>query len=543
MTNLKTRFIQAVSSFRERIGRIAFCLYKKIGEIRICIKGGRLPKEEMLTHLGRLIDSVASGIISLDRTGRIRIFNQAAEVMLGLPRGAVIGLSLPEVARIISADSRGLRGFLERLSDAVWAAGAAIDIEYDMPLQYGARRIISYSVYPLGSRPWSVDDGVVIVFDDITRRKDMEDQVYDTKKKLQTVFDGITDGIQVVDNEFRVIAVNKSMSSLMGRNIQVGRHCYEACVFGMKICEDCPAEETFGSGRSTTITKHIQSLGAANSDGRERIVEITTFPLYDRGNRVVQVVEYVKDVTERVRLAERLEHSRRLAQIGEMAARVAHEVRNPLNAIIGAAHFLATEYADSDTARKFTDLIVRQATRVNQVASDLLSISRPQGIRLTDVNINAVIEQVLDAMCEQIKSQKIAVRTDIDTDIPLIRADVMQIEQAVQNLVRNAVEAMPEGGKLTITTKCAGDDIIIKIEDSGPGIPKAERERVFQSFYTTKTRGTGLGLTIVRSVLERHGGGIEIEQPETSGTRVMVRLPITDRFRRTRLGDCIAQGV
>ena len=174
-----------------------------------------------------------------------------------------------------------------------------------------------------------MDNGVVISFEDITRKKDMEDQVSDARKRLQAVFDGITDGIQVIDGEFRITAANRSMNSLIGRKVAVGSHCFESCFFGARICEDCPATETFHAGHSASLTKKLTLKKAGTMEVAERVVEISTFPVLDRAGRVVQVVEYIKDVTERVRLAERLEHSRRLAELGEMAARVAHEVRNP----------------------------------------------------------------------------------------------------------------------------------------------------------------------------------------------------------------------
>ncbi len=526
MKRLRTRFDAAASRLGAQAGRVFSCLSKKVRETRICIKGGRPPGEEMLMHMARLLDSVASGIISLDGAGRIRVFNAAAEELFGAPAGAVIGLPFSEVGRIIGADFQCLRGFLEKLNNAVWAAGAAIDLEHELKGRDGARKVISYSVYPLGRTPWSVDNGVVIVLDDITRKKEMEDKIYDAKKTLQAVFDGITDGIQVVDSEFRVIAVNKSMSRLLNRRISAGGYCYEACVFGAKICEDCPAIETFASGKAATITKAIPSSSAVGGGSRGRIVEITTFPIYGRNNGVAQVVEYIKDVTERVRLAERLEHSRRLAELGEMAARVAHEVRNPLNAIIGAAHYLATEYEGAVAARKCTDLIIRQASRVNQVASDLLSMSRPQALRPTDININAVLEQALDAVCGQIRGQGIEVISRLDSHVPVIHADEMQIEQAMQNIIRNAIEAMPDSGVLTVASEYKDGHVVVAIEDTGPGIPEENKKKIFRSFFTTKTRGTGLGLTIVQNVLKNHGGDIRIEQSKTGGARVLVRLPV-----------------
>ena len=211
-----------------------------------------------------------------------------------------------------------------------------------------------------------------------------------------------------------------------------------------------------------------------------------------------------------------------------MAARVAHEVRNPLNAIAGAAHYLSTEYRDDENIRKFTSLIDRQATRVNQVASDLLSVSRPMRLCLGDVNINAVLEEVLDSLSEPARCQGITAEIDMRPDIPLIKADEFQIEQALQNILRNAIEAMPDGGTLRVSSAVSdgGACVDILIQDTGHGIPEADKSRIFQSFFTTKIKGTGLGLTIVQRVLKNHGGEIVMEQPDAGGTRVLVRLPV-----------------
>ena len=483
--------------------------------------------DDILRHLGSLLNSVTTGIISLDGERRIRTFNASAEKLFALPRAIVIGRPMNEIGRIMGFDEHVLRALWERLIDAVWAAGAALDLEYDLLMKNGRRRVISYSVYPLGRMAWSTGNGVVIMLEDITRKKEMEDQVSDARKRLLAVFEGITDGIQVIDGDFRITAVNKSMTALLERDIKINNHCYEACSFDIKVCVDCPAEETFRTGQPSSITKTLPQTGGGPG-GRDRVVEISTFPLLDRGGRVVQVVEYIKDVTERVRLAERLEQSRRLAELGEMAARVAHEVRNPLNAITGAAHYLGTEYAGDETVLKFTDLIKRQAVRVNQVASDLLYVSKPIRTRMATVNVNAVFDQALGSLCEQLRDQNIAVAQDPRRDLPLIQADELQIEQALHNILRNAIEAMSGGGSLRTSTTVSDDGawVEIRIQDTGDGIKGQDRKRVFQSFFTTKIKGTGLGLTIVQRVLKNHGGEIVLEQPETGGTRALVRLPV-----------------
>jgi len=521
--SVRQRAVKGVRSWEDDLKRLAAA--------RQIAKNQDSGKDDDLYHLSSLLDSVATGIISLDGEGRIRVFNAAGEKLFGIPRVMVIGHRMNEIGRMMGFDDHGRKALWDRLSDAVWAAGAALDLEFDLVAKSGHRQVISYRVHPLGRMAWSIGNGVVIMLEDITRKKEMEDQISDARKRLLAVFDGITDGIQVVDSEFRVTAVNRSMTPLIGRIMKPGERCSEACPFSVTARADCPAEETFQTGQPVSVSRKLTTVIERGTE--ERVVEISTFPLLDRGNRVVQVVEYIKDVTERMRLAERLDQSRRLAELGEMAARVAHEVRNPLNAITGAAHFLATEYTEDETLQKFTNLIKRQSTRVNQVASDLLYVSKPLQTRLKSVNLHAVIDQALDSLCEQVREYGIQVALERTPDLPAIEADELQIEQALHNILQNAVEAMSAGGTLRIFSKVVtgSGTVEIGIHDSGQGIPRQNRERIFQSFFTTKTKGTGLGLTIVQRVVKNHGGEVLMEHPESGGTIVNLRFPVRNKQR------------
>jgi PAS domain S-box-containing protein len=496
---------------------------------------GNLPNldDELLYHLSSLLDSVKAGMISLDGEGRVRVFNAVAEVVFGVPRQTVLGRTFASLGGIISYQDHSLRALWERLSDAIWAAGAALDLEYDLVRSTGQRRTIAYSVYPLGRFAWSVGNGVVIMLEDVTRKKELEEQITDGRKRLQIVFDGITDGIQVVDAEFRITAVNRSMTSLVSGAVGIGQQCYKVCGSSGGICEGCPADETFRSGQPASLVKRVVRKPANSPEEDERILEISTFPLLDRGNRVLQVVEYIKDVTERVRIAERLEHSRRLAVLGEMAARIAHEVRNPLNAITGAAHYLASEYPGDETIRKFSDLIKRQSRRVDQVASDILHAARPLRLNRTTVAVETVVDQAIASLREAIEAQRIMLRRVSGSGAPPIQADEVQVEQAVYNVLKNAVEAMPDGGTLTVWTSHDPHtgSVSIMVQDTGGGIRPEDHERVFDAFYTTKAQGTGLGLSIVEGVLKNHGGTIALELPDggAPGTRIVLTFPVRER--------------
>ena len=177
--------------------------------------------------------------------------------------------------------------------------------------------------------------------------------------------------------------------------------------------------------------------------------------------------------------------------------------------------------------RASTSLIKRQSLRVDQVASDILHAASPLRLNRTSVNVNGVVEQALGSLRTMIEDQRILVERSFSSTVPGIQADEFQIEQAVYNVLRNAVEAMPDGGTLSVST--AGDaekgSVSITIQDTGPGIAPGNRERIFETFFTTKSQGTGLGLSIVEGVLKNHGGTISVEQPQAGGARITFSLP------------------
>jgi signal transduction histidine kinase len=165
---------------------------------------------------------------------------------------------------------------------------------------------------------------------------------------------------------------------------------------------------------------------------------------------------------------------------------------------------------------------------VDQVASDILYAAKPLRLKRTSVDVEAVVGQVLASLQDEIRGQGISVERHGDPDLPRLQADELQIEQALTNIIQNAVESMPGGGTLSIsiTEDTGGGWLRISVQDTGSGILSRDRDHVFQAFYTTKPKGTGLGLSIVEGVLKNHGGKIFIEKPEGAGTRIVLCLPV-----------------
>jgi signal transduction histidine kinase len=207
--------------------------------------------------------------------------------------------------------------------------------------------------------------------------------------------------------------------------------------------------------------------------------------------------------------------------LGQIAANVAHELKNKLNVINAAVYGLSQEHVTADR-RERTRLRVEQTiTATARLISDLLQLARPQQSAPGPVDVADVLEPILDAVVPA----TVSVRRRIPSGLPTVRADRQQVEQVLLNVVINAVEAMPHGGTLDVALQLQDDQMRLTITDSGTGIAAADLPKVFETFWTTKPQGSGLGLSISRSLIEQHGGSIQLATGNDRGTRVVIQLP------------------
>jgi signal transduction histidine kinase len=233
-----------------------------------------------------------------------------------------------------------------------------------------------------------------------------------------------------------------------------------------------------------------------------------------------------------IRLYEDAARRQRLALIGTMAAGVAHEIRNPLASIKGAAQFVQKDLEATpgkEEAKEYLKLLVGEVDRLNGVVESFLTYARPLDPRRQEVALDAFLRDLVRLHAASLPPA-IKVETSFDPDLPPVRIDAALLTTAVTNALRNAAEVMPEGGTLRIRTSGVASALrswaAIEIEDSGPGVPRGELDRIFQPFYTTKTKGTGLGLAIALRILEAHGGDISVENLQPRGCRFTFFLPI-----------------
>ena len=233
----------------------------------------------------------------------------------------------------------------------------------------------------------------------------------------------------------------------------------------------------------------------------------------------------LKEMEDRIRLAERL------SSLGHLAAGVAHEIRNPLNAIGMGIQRLKREFSPPEESKRneflsFAELILKETRRVNQIIEQFLALSRPFQLRLKESSPGDLLSSLVMLFQEEASSLRIKIETDIDPDLPSLQMDEEKLTQALINIMKNGMQAMEKGGALRVETHSFKDRVEVAISDSGSGIPPEEMEKIFNYYYTTKEKGVGLGLPIAHRIIEAHGGELKVESQPGSGTRVTVVLPV-----------------
>ncbi len=229
---------------------------------------------------------------------------------------------------------------------------------------------------------------------------------------------------------------------------------------------------------------------------------------------------------EKLRIERRLAHAERLASVGEMAAYIAHEIRNPLVAIGGFANSLLKAACPDENCRRKARIIVEEVRRLEIVLRSVMNFARPLEPHKRPANLNSVLSEACALYRRMMSSRKIKLRKKLARDLPEMRFDPALIKQAFLNIIKNAIESMPDGGELTAKTEVCWDHVVVSLTDTGSGMPPELVKEIFNPFFTTKAEGMGIGLAMTKKVIEDHGGEIMIQSVPGVGTSFHICLPI-----------------
>jgi signal transduction histidine kinase len=279
----------------------------------------------------------------------------------------------------------------------------------------------------------------------------------------------------------------------------------------------------------------VSDLQAVTIDGRTVHLEVAMARMRDVGGRALGAVVTLDDVSEVRALTDQLIRTDRLAAMGELTAGVAHEVRNPLGIIRASVQLVEDSDGDPARVRDATRIIKQEIDRLDRVIKALLDFGRPSAPTLRQTNVEDVVDDVVLFTRQFAVQAKVQIETLFSAANPAVLADADQLKQVLVNLVSNAVQAMEDtGGRIVVRVWDDDSFVFVSVVDDGPGMPPEVLEKVFDPFYSTRSGGTGLGLTIVHRIIDQHGGRVEAQSTPGAGTTFTIALPATSRGRMDR---------
>jgi PAS domain S-box-containing protein len=363
---------------------------------------------------------------------------------------------------------------------------------------------------------------------DLTERRQIENRLQQEQEFARRLVESFPDLVIAVDSEGRCTFVSPRSKELLGFTPEelIGTS------FNERLDPNSRKEvESFlDTIMSGTCSNGSTEFSIRRRDGENRLFRATASPLMDVSGRIAGVIAAARDTTDSKRMEQQLIQNERLAAMGQMIAGVAHELNNPLTAVLGVTELLRDSTGDDSTRRQL-EIAHRQARRAAHIVQSLLTFSRPPQPRKICLNLSELIQRSLQLHEHSLRSNGITVDFSSPADLPLVLGDASQLTQVFLNLIANAEQAIREirdHGTLRIRVSRTGDRVVASFEDDGAGIPREILPRIFDPFFTTKRpgRGTGLGLSICLAILREHNGEIEAKPLAQGGSLFTTSLPI-----------------
>lgn len=335
----------------------------------------------------------------------------------------------------------------------------------------------------------------------------------------------ITNGLMTLDEKGRIVTFNRKAEEILAVSADDVLEKTPAEVWG----ERSEISRIAGSGLADgqTVTGKELTLAVADAD---LIVELNTSPIVEADGKSMGLLVLFDDLTEKKALEDRVRRADRLAAMGTLAAGLAHEIKNPLTAVRAFVQMFPDKYAKEDFRDKFNRIVPKELDRVNILLENLLDLVRKPKLKISTLKTYDTIDHVLGSLEPEIEKRNILVSCLGREAGHMVLGDESYLERAVHNIVLNAVQAMPAGGRLTIETAAVSDKegkktVEITVTDTGPGIPAEQVSDIFNPFYTSKEKGTGLGLAVTNKIIEDQGGNVRVHSQRAEGTAFTLSLP------------------
>jgi len=368
---------------------------------------------------------------------------------------------------------------------------------------------------------------------EVEERKKVELLLLQSKSRLQSVFDGISEPLFMVDHRMTIKILNKAAKEYTGFSRYqeiLGQSCYKIFAGLSSPCPDCRFQLALSSRNPVTFERN----GLKDPSRFEAVVIYPMQPeVAGEGNAIIRI----GDITEQRKIEEQLVRADRLSSLGQLSGGIAHEIRNPLASINLFTDILCDEdkYDRPDQEMELFDEIKENIIRIEQIIKRVLDFAKPPVTTSDEIDLNDLTRENVKFWSSKLEKSKINLNLNLNKELPPVQGDVIGLQQVINNVVLNAIEAMAEGGNIDIRTALGISSvtannraIILSVSDTGPGIKTAHQEDIFNPFFTTKATGTGLGLSISHQIIKRQGGEISFKTHPQMGTTFTIELPVAD---------------
>jgi|GEM_PF-3008716 len=373
-----------------------------------------------------------------------------------------------------------------------------------------------------------------------------EEELRKTKNQLEAVFNCIADPLNIQDRSLTILMCNPARASLYNLQVQdiVGRKCYEAFQNRTEPCLSCAIIDAFQTGKPAYRLRYREG----NEQRSASWAEVFAFPIRNAEGEVIQAVEFSRDITQRKqaedeirklyaelerkveertgqlqKIQEEMVHKEKLAVIGQLIGSVGHEFRSSLTILSGILYLLKNR-GENEDIEEFIDTLEEEIHKMSRFVEDLLDFSRTSPPHFQQVDLEKILQKLLQKI--NIPSN-IQVIIDYPQELPKAFVDPDHAEQIFHNIISNAIQAMPSGGKLTIRGSCEGSKLMLSFTDTGVGISPINIRKIFTPLFTTKAKGTGLGLAIVNMLIKKNKGTVAVESVPNQGTTFTLSFQIS----------------
>jgi PAS domain S-box-containing protein len=492
-----------------------------------------------------IIEQVSDGIIVSDLDGVVTYVNDAVVRITGSEKGDLVGGHLSRFHSEIEA----LELLPTLLEQGFW--------EGEMGVRQTDNRVCHVGLHLTLLKDRRGNPlGIIGIARDVTEKRSLEEKLHGIEAEFQRVietghkekkelerelvlyynaFRNSTHGMVITDLGGAILGVNESFvrifgysaEELIGRTASLLRSSHSTDELFRQMWESLEKKDEW---RGEIINRR--------KDGSEVPTLLSITPIYDGAKRKIGYMGVEIDITGRKRLEQQIDHSEKLATVGQLAAGIAHEIGTPLGVISGYAEYLLMDLKKDDGGYEELKIIISQTERIAKLIQQILDFARPKRLLLKSVNLSNEIEAVLTMVQYQLDKSKIVVTTDLARGLPVIFGDAGQLQQVFLNIIMNSIQAMERGGELKVETgvirkegeEDSGQKVMVRVSDKGCGIPEENLGRIFDPFFTTKEmgKGTGLGLAVAQRIVFEHKGMISVESKVNFGTTFTLTFPVHD---------------